>query len=603
MKLRNVAIGAGVALLVLLAVQIQSAQGQTTGTINGSRILTNTVPLDRTTGVAQNRIACRITTSTGSLEQCTAAQAKTLLAVAIADVGGLQAALDGKANSSHTHTASQISDSTAAGRALLTAADAPAQRTALGLGGLATLNAIGSTEITNGAVATADLADGAVTAAKLAPAVGADGQVLKLASGALTWGTDNTGGGGSTGYTGANFPFGRSLGLGFNTNTMLQSTDLNTRVQICNTDGTIPQLLMPASPAAGDMILVYRPRCSSLGNINIRDNSNSTTIATINNNNAALLLRFDTSWAVVASDNNQFTSFANLAGLGASITRTFCLDCASVDGLGTVVIRVGNRWMDERFRVTATTSMPDYFLAWSRTSKPNQESTSNPFWIACDQRLWALSTTYTCFTQAVSGTGAGGVGADSPSNATIIGAAALSTGTTATGRAGWYSQSSASQFMRVPALAYLRVEGLRLSALCNGTETCQIRIGFSSQAPGAADSGALVMAYWDHNLTGWRLQQANGGSLDTNTSIIPPVATPSSQTLELLLDNTSTTAVSRMWIDGSPQGSSSAQVPLISNNSRIGVYIEIRKTVGTTARILNVSRVYYAIWAGQHPAS
>ena len=38
----------------------------------------------------------------------------------------------------HTHTASNISDSTTAGRALLTAADAAAQRTALGLGTAAT---------------------------------------------------------------------------------------------------------------------------------------------------------------------------------------------------------------------------------------------------------------------------------------------------------------------------------------------------------------------------------------------------------------------------------------------------------------------------------
>ncbi len=45
-----------------------------------------------------------------------------------------QSALDGKAATSHTHTASQISDATAAGRTLLTAADAAAQRTGLGLG-------------------------------------------------------------------------------------------------------------------------------------------------------------------------------------------------------------------------------------------------------------------------------------------------------------------------------------------------------------------------------------------------------------------------------------------------------------------------------------
>jgi hypothetical protein len=52
-------------------------------------------------------------------------------------VTGLQTALDGKAATSHNHTASQISDSTPAGRAVLTAADATAQRTALGLGSAA----------------------------------------------------------------------------------------------------------------------------------------------------------------------------------------------------------------------------------------------------------------------------------------------------------------------------------------------------------------------------------------------------------------------------------------------------------------------------------
>jgi hypothetical protein len=56
---------------------------------------------------------------------------------AISDVSGLLTALDGKADDSHTHTASEISDSSLAGRALLTAADAAAQRTSLGLGSAA----------------------------------------------------------------------------------------------------------------------------------------------------------------------------------------------------------------------------------------------------------------------------------------------------------------------------------------------------------------------------------------------------------------------------------------------------------------------------------
>jgi len=45
-----------------------------------------------------------------------------------------QSALDGKAAVSHTHTASQLSDSTAVGRAVVTAIDATTARTAIGAG-------------------------------------------------------------------------------------------------------------------------------------------------------------------------------------------------------------------------------------------------------------------------------------------------------------------------------------------------------------------------------------------------------------------------------------------------------------------------------------
>ena len=67
------------------------------------------------------------------------------------DIGGtlsdqtdLQAALDGKAATSHTHAATGISDSTSVGRAVLTAANADAARTAIG----ATNLAIGTTGTT-----------------------------------------------------------------------------------------------------------------------------------------------------------------------------------------------------------------------------------------------------------------------------------------------------------------------------------------------------------------------------------------------------------------------------------------------------------------------
>lgn len=47
--------------------------------------------------MATNRILGRVSASTGAIEELTAAQVKTLLALAIADVSGLQAALDAKA--------------------------------------------------------------------------------------------------------------------------------------------------------------------------------------------------------------------------------------------------------------------------------------------------------------------------------------------------------------------------------------------------------------------------------------------------------------------------------------------------------------------------
>ena len=56
---------------------------------------------------------------------------------------------------------------TSAGRAVIGAADAAAQRTALGLGGLATLSTIDGSHITDLAVGTADLAENSVTIAKL----------------------------------------------------------------------------------------------------------------------------------------------------------------------------------------------------------------------------------------------------------------------------------------------------------------------------------------------------------------------------------------------------------------------------------------------------
>jgi hypothetical protein len=75
----------------------------------------------------------------------------------------LQAVDAAKAAVSHTHLAAAISDSTAAGRAMLTAANLAAQQTLLGLGALAFLNTVPVTQITANVAFTNPISPAALT--------------------------------------------------------------------------------------------------------------------------------------------------------------------------------------------------------------------------------------------------------------------------------------------------------------------------------------------------------------------------------------------------------------------------------------------------------
>ncbi len=104
--------------------------------------------------------------------------------------------LAGKAATVHTHTASQISDSTVTGRSVLTATDAAAARTAIGAGTGTSNLAIGTSGTTAAAgndsrlTDTRTPTDGTVTDAKVA--AGAAIALSKLATGRVSGSKNGT---------------------------------------------------------------------------------------------------------------------------------------------------------------------------------------------------------------------------------------------------------------------------------------------------------------------------------------------------------------------------------------------------------------------------
>ena len=111
----------------------------------------------------------------------TAVAARLVSTAAVASVAGLTPAADRLAYYTGASTAA-LTTLTAFARSLMAGVDAAAMRATLGLGGLATLSAVGAAEITDGSVGTAELADLSVTTGKLA-----DSSVTaaKIASGAI----------------------------------------------------------------------------------------------------------------------------------------------------------------------------------------------------------------------------------------------------------------------------------------------------------------------------------------------------------------------------------------------------------------------------------
>ncbi|MBX3747336.1 MAG: hypothetical protein KF833_18660 [Verrucomicrobiae bacterium] len=127
-----------------------SIDGSANVTLNAT-IANGAVTLAKMANIATARLLGRVSAGSGVVEELTAAQVKTLLAIGIADVSGLQTALDGKAAVSHTHSAADITSGTLASARL-----SGSYTGITAVGSLSSLTVGGTTSLT-GAVSASNL--------------------------------------------------------------------------------------------------------------------------------------------------------------------------------------------------------------------------------------------------------------------------------------------------------------------------------------------------------------------------------------------------------------------------------------------------------------
>lgn len=162
-----------------------------------------------------------------------------------------------------------------------------------------------------------------------------------------------------------------------------------------------------------------------------------------------------------------------------------------------------------------------------------------------------------------------------------------STGTTATGRAGVGSANTDALVFGTYKHTFSTSVG-PWTNLSTATERFYLEAGFVDNL-GGATSYSAYFSYTDNVNSGqWQCTTSDGtGSTTTNTSVAPTASV--FQRLEIEINATASEA--KFYIDGTLVATITTTIPTGTTN-RTGVAVQIRKTVGTTAR---TSRIDYLL--------
>lgn len=179
------------------------------------------------------------------------------------------------------------------------------------------------------------------------------------------------------------------------------------------------------------------------------------------------------------------------------------------------------------------------------------------------------------YQQAVSGTGAASSVTSNP-DASTMGTALLTTGTTATGRCAL--RAIGTCFRLDQGVAYFSTR-IRLPNLSNATNRYVIRVGFGDTDTADHVDGAYF-EYDDAASALWRVKTASN-SVRTTTPTAITVAANTWYRLEVEVNATGTEA--KFYIDGTLVATHTANIPVGSGRD-VGAGAFLIKSVGTTAR-------------------
>lgn len=443
---------------------------------------------------------------------------------------------------SHTHTASQISDSTSAGRSLLTAASAAAQTALLSVMGGASVGAAG----TKGLVP--------------APAAGDQAKFLR---GDGTWQTVSGGGGGAVdsvaGRTGT---------------VVLTSADMTDRTTVgANVFTAANQAAGRSALGLGSAAVLSSGAFAAAAHTHPASEISDSTAA-----GRGLLTATDTA--------------AQRTALALGTAATLNVPAAGDAAVGEVVkgndTRLTNARAADITGLTAADPSPqtDKFPFYDTSASANRKASLSRLFSGFNERVRHWFTDFLNNSALEIGLVSSNIGTGTATTivageTNAVGLVAQACGTQSSGRT---SLSTATNAIRLGGGVVRYVTRVRLSALSDGTDRFTVRIGFDDKGTGsgAATNAVGFRAVDNENSGNWRaVCRANSAETTIDSAIAPVTSGWVTLAFEVNEDASSV----QFWIDGTSLGSITTNIPNIAGRE-VGINTRIEKSIGTNSRTL-----------------